>query len=270
VIEASSTAQFAVEAVALEPVAAGVGTAAVLPVDVIDWGATSRAVEVGASESLRILETTENANAGWTATWEGKELESVRVDGWRQGWIVPPGAGGFISLEFPAQRLYLGGLLAGLLAAIVLMAMALLGRRGTGADSAGDLVASGKAAAESEAPGGGPSPGPGGRGRWVLAAGGVVIGLLLGGWVGAGVAVIAMAAAWLLNRAAVSGALALAAAGMAALLPWPERLQASDWIVGATALLALGALAATAAPCRAPSDDEPTQGSGAREQTTKH
>ena len=268
-IDASSTAQFAVEAIVLEPVATGQGAATSLPVDVISWGATSRAVEVGASDSLRILETTENANAGWTATWQGQHLEPVRVDGWRQGWIVPAGAGGVISLEFPAQRVYSGGLLAGLVSALILLAMAFTRRRSPGITLSGAVQAS-EPTAGSEAP---PSTAPrglAGRGRWVLAAGAVVAGGLLGGWLGAVIALVAMGAAWLLNRAAVVGALGLAAAGMAALLPWPERLEASDWMLGATALLALAALAATAAPCRAPSDDEPTRGSDARGQTTRH
>jgi arabinofuranan 3-O-arabinosyltransferase len=268
-IEARSTDEYTVESLVLEPISAPSGRNSPGNMSVVTWDASLREIDVESSSMLRVLETTENFNEGWVATLNSQVLDPVRVDGWRQAWILPPGAGGVISLQFPAQRLYAGGLLAGLFAAIVLMAMAFTRRHGTRAATSGPAGTS-EHTAESEAPSSRVWRGPGGHGRWLLAAGAVVTGGFMGGWVGAGVAVASMAAAWVLNRAAVSGGLALAAAGMAALLPWPERLEASAWMLGATALLALGALAATAAPCRAPSDDEPTQGSDARGQTTKH
>ena len=239
VIEALSTAQYAVEVVALEPVDAPIAGAVASP-DVREWGATHRTVDVPASDAPRILETSENANAGWSATLDGEQLSPVRVDGWRQGWIVPAGAAGLVVLDFGAQSAYLGGLLAGLVAACVLVAAALLGGRRSGVPL--------------------PDPPPG-SGRW-LAGSAAVVGLVLGGWPGLVVATAAVAVAWAVQRSLVAGALGLLAAVGAAVMPWPGRLDAPTWLLVATALLAIAALAAAAAPVRTPrvSADEPRRG----------
>ena len=244
VIEAVSTAQFAVEAIALEPV----GGASALPPpgtggdpEVQEWGATERTVDIPAAAAPRILETTENFNAGWSASLGGTDLRAVRVDGWRQGWIVPAGASGTATLAFGPQAAFVGGLLAGLLGLIALIVLALAGRGRPG------IVA---------------PPAPSSRG-WALAAGAVAVGLLVGGVPGALVALAAMGAAWALPRPAVAGALALASGVGAALAPWPGRLEADPALLVATALLAIGSLAAAAAPprTRRGSGDAPTRGS---------
>ena len=239
VIEALSTAQYAVEVVALEPVDAPVASEAEAP-EVTEWGATHRMVDVPASDVPRILETTENANSGWRATLDGQQLSAVRVDGWRQGWIVPAGAGGLIVLDFGAQPAYLGGLLAGLVAALVLVSLAVVGRGRSGMPL--------------------PEP-PVGSGRW-LAGSALAVGLVIGGWPGLVVAAGAVALAWAVSRSLTAGALGLLAAGGAAVMPWPGRLDAPTWLLVATALLAIAALAAAAAPVRTPrvSADEPRRG----------
>ena len=91
VVEALSTAQYAVEAVALEPVTAA-PAGVVEPPTVVEWGSTQRIVDVPGADVARILETTENASDGWRASLDGEDLQEVRVDGWRQGWLVPAGA----------------------------------------------------------------------------------------------------------------------------------------------------------------------------------
>ena len=239
VIEALSTAQYAVEVVALEPVDAPVASEAEAP-EVTEWGATHRMVDVPASDVPRILETTENANSGWRATLDGEQLSAVRVDGWRQGWIVPAGAGGLIVLDFGAQSAYLGGLLAGLVAALVLVSLAVVGRGRSGMPL--------------------PEP-PVGSGRW-LAGSALAVGLVIGGWPGLVVAAGAVALAWAVSRSFTAGALGLLAAAGAAVMPWPGRLDAPTWLLVATALLAIAALAAAAAPVRTPrvSADEPRRG----------
>ncbi|MEY3733144.1 MAG: hypothetical protein RL347_503 [Actinomycetota bacterium] len=257
VIEAASTAQYVVESVAFEPVAwTGDATSTVAP-SVTTWGPTSRLVEVTSSADVRILETTENFNDGWVASVQGQPLEPVQVDGWRQGWVVPAGAAGEISIDFTPQRTYVGGLIIGLLAVVGLVLLAVVGRRPMPATEAQ------RARADQTGT-------PRARGAWLLGASGVVAATLMGGWPGAAVAVAAAALALATQRALVAGALAAASAVVAAALPWPERLNATDWLLGATALLALGALAAAAAPRRGLSADEPRRESGAPGGTTTH
>jgi len=89
-IDVPSTEEFAIDTVVLEPVEIAGVPDALGDVDVLAWDATHREVAVTAAAEPRVLETTENANAGWSATVEGLALEPVRVDGWRQAWVVAP------------------------------------------------------------------------------------------------------------------------------------------------------------------------------------
>ena len=244
VIEALSTAQYAVEAISLEPVTSVAGTPDQAPV-VLQWDSTRREVDITAADAPRILETTENANDGWRATLDGRDLEAIRVDGWRQGWIIPAGLAGTAVLEFAPQSAYLGGLGLGLLAAIALLVLALAGRGRSGR---------------------GEPDRPPGRGVG-LALAGLATGLIVGGAPGVAVALVGMLAAWLLPRAPVVAGLALASAGLAALAPWPGRLEAPPALLVTTALLAIASLAATAAPPRTlrGSGDGPRRGQAVRE-----
>ena len=52
----------------------------------------------------------ENANDGWRATLGGRELTPLRVDGWMQGYLLPAGDGGRVTMEFTPNRLYQAGL----------------------------------------------------------------------------------------------------------------------------------------------------------------
>ncbi len=88
------------------------------------WSSTDRVVTVPPSAATRTLELGENANPGWVATLDGRELTALRVDGWRQAWVVPAGASGQVHLEFAPDRLYRSDLVAGALLALVLLALA--------------------------------------------------------------------------------------------------------------------------------------------------
>ncbi|MCB0959731.1 MAG: DUF3367 domain-containing protein, partial [Acidimicrobiales bacterium] len=92
------------------------------------WGPVARRVDVEAGPTS-ILVTTENVNAGWTATLDGRRLDPIRVDGWRQGWIVPAGAGGTIELRFAPDPIHRAGLALGALAIGALVLAAALGSR---------------------------------------------------------------------------------------------------------------------------------------------
>ena len=93
--------------------------------EVVSWDATNRVVEVQAAKEPRVLEVAENYNAGWRATAGEVSLEPVRVDGWKQAFVVPAGLAGQVVIDYAPNRTYQVGLLAGLLAvlAVVLVAV---------------------------------------------------------------------------------------------------------------------------------------------------
>ncbi|WP_369258822.1 alpha-(1-_3)-arabinofuranosyltransferase domain-containing protein [Geodermatophilus amargosae] len=108
------------------------------------WEAEHRTVEVAAREEATLLVVPENTNPGWRATLEGEVLETVAVDGWQQGYVLPPGAAGTVSLDFAPGTAYRTALTAGAGAVLLLTLLAVLpvrrprpageaGRRGRGA-----------------------------------------------------------------------------------------------------------------------------------------
>ncbi|SFW69746.1 alpha-(1-_3)-arabinofuranosyltransferase [Amycolatopsis australiensis] len=85
------------------------------------WDAASRRVTVAPGPEA-VLAVPENANAGWVATMDGRELARTRVDGWQQAWIVPAGAGGVVSLVFTPDTAYRTSLLVGAFAVLLMLA----------------------------------------------------------------------------------------------------------------------------------------------------
>ncbi|MFG3257839.1 alpha-(1-_3)-arabinofuranosyltransferase family protein [Streptomyces sp. NPDC048172] len=94
-----------------------------------DWRGDERTVEVGDGPAS-YLQTHENANEGWKATLNGKELTSLRLDGWQQGFLVPAGETGTVKLEYEPAGLYEGGLFAGGAGILALLGLAFVKRRG--------------------------------------------------------------------------------------------------------------------------------------------
>ncbi len=96
------------------------------------WGPDRREVQAPPSATSRVLVIPESINPGWVArTAAGGRLTPVAVNGWQQGWVVPPGDPGTITLTFPSNAPYRVGLAVGL-ALLPLLAMLALWRRRSG------------------------------------------------------------------------------------------------------------------------------------------
>ena len=109
--------------------AATSGVATLAQPTVTSWSANARTIAVPLSPEVRTLELAENANAGWVARLGGVDLEPLRVDGWRQAWLLPAGLSGVVEIDFAPDRPYRSALLAGVAAALLLVVLMLLPSR---------------------------------------------------------------------------------------------------------------------------------------------
>lgn len=130
--------QFVVDGAQLStPSAAGLPTAAPVRADTGAWGPSRREVRAPASATPRVLVIPESINPGWVArTGGGARLTPVAVNGWQQGWLVPPGDPGTITLIFASNSLYRAGLAVGLALLPLLALLALWRTRRGGSDDA--------------------------------------------------------------------------------------------------------------------------------------
>jgi arabinofuranan 3-O-arabinosyltransferase len=62
------------------------------------------------------LVVNENFNPGWRAVADGRQLRAVRLDGWKQAWLLPAGTAGVVTLTYLPNAIYQGAILAGLIA----------------------------------------------------------------------------------------------------------------------------------------------------------
>ncbi|MFF3613382.1 glycosyltransferase [Streptomyces sp. NPDC002580] len=76
----------------------------------------------------RVLRLADSADAGWTATLDGKPLTRTTVDGWAQGFELPSG-GGRLDVTFDAPLTHTAWLWTQGALALVLVVLALPGRR---------------------------------------------------------------------------------------------------------------------------------------------
>jgi arabinofuranan 3-O-arabinosyltransferase len=60
------------------------------------------------------LVVNENFNPGWRAVADGRQLRAVRLDGWKQAWLLPAGTAGVVTLTYLPNAIYQGAILAGL------------------------------------------------------------------------------------------------------------------------------------------------------------
>jgi len=103
-------------------------------VTIRSWQPDQRLLGIGPG-AASYLEVHENYDPGWAAALNGRELTPVRLDGWQQGFVVPAGPGGTITLSFRPAAAYHLALVASILAAAILlaiMAWSFTGRRRRG------------------------------------------------------------------------------------------------------------------------------------------
>ncbi|MBV7296033.1 DUF3367 domain-containing protein [Corynebacterium sp. TAE3-ERU12] len=97
--------------------------------------------ELARADSTRIIWRPVSVNAGMQATVGGEVLEPITVNGWQQGWVVPAGAAGAVSLSFPAQSWWRGAIIGGGLLAALMAVAALLWARRTRMSECGEVAA---------------------------------------------------------------------------------------------------------------------------------
>jgi arabinofuranan 3-O-arabinosyltransferase len=88
------------------------------------WTSARRVLDVTAA-TRSYLVVNENFNAGWRARLGGRPLSAVRLDGWKQAWLLPAGTTGTVTLTYLPDARYRDALAGGLggLALIGLVAL---------------------------------------------------------------------------------------------------------------------------------------------------
>jgi arabinofuranan 3-O-arabinosyltransferase len=197
---------------------------------------SSWAVDVPGNATPGLLTVRQNANAGWKAESEGGEsLQTVAVDGWMQGYLVPADAG-HLEVSFVPARTYEVALAGGLGVMLVLFACACVpSRREAGPTLRSDRLREPVS--------------------WILI---VVAAIVLGGLSGLVAAGVAFASLSVVRaKAGDPGRAHLAAAGWVAslllaagaLLAWPPLDSTGSglqWTIQMCGLLAVASLAVVA------------------------
>ncbi|MCW4355833.1 alpha-(1-_3)-arabinofuranosyltransferase [Hoyosella sp. YIM 151337] len=85
------------------------------PVNVRSWSDTHRVIVLDRADTDRLLTIPESDNNAWSAvTEDGRELPRIPVNGWQQGWVIPAGTAGEVTLTFAHDGIYRTALFGGL------------------------------------------------------------------------------------------------------------------------------------------------------------
>jgi arabinofuranan 3-O-arabinosyltransferase len=107
------------------------------PAGVREWTSSERRVEVSVTAQSYLV-VNENFNDGWHASLGGHDLAPIRLDGWRQAWVLPAGTTGTVTMRYAPDAVYRAGLAVGaLLILLVVAAAAVPVRRGVARPACG-------------------------------------------------------------------------------------------------------------------------------------
>jgi arabinofuranan 3-O-arabinosyltransferase len=206
-LTAAAPGTFAVTDLSLATTAPGpqaaIASGASRAVTIGSWQPDQRRVSIGPGAASYLV-MHGNFNTGWGAVLNGHALKPVRLDGWQQGFIVPAGTGGTITLSFRPAATYHLALVVSLAAAAILLAIAAWSftRRRRREDEAGPGSDQGSGQAGREA--WSPSPAAAGEGdprrAWLGVLGVTALIFVVGGPAALAVPVLAYLA-WRLSRA---------------------------------------------------------------------
>ncbi|GIH06269.1 hypothetical protein Rhe02_43360 [Rhizocola hellebori] len=98
-------------------------------IDISRWAPTDRSLKIDSASEERVLVVRENTNPGWQATLAGRALQPLVLDGWQQGWRVPPGMGGTVTLIYRPSTTFAATLAAGGALTVILAFLAILPMR---------------------------------------------------------------------------------------------------------------------------------------------
>jgi arabinofuranan 3-O-arabinosyltransferase len=134
---------FSFTSVALESPAPAAPVAAVSPAvaaprtaKIEQWGDEHRSIKVSAGAAT-YLAVAENYNRGWTAKLGDQTLKPVRLDGWQQGYVIPAGKAGVVTMVMTPDRTFRELLVVGGAFLAALLALALVPSRRRLADRGG-------------------------------------------------------------------------------------------------------------------------------------
>ena len=106
------------------------------PVRVLAWGPARRVLRVTAAAPSYLI-VSQNLNAGWVARIGGRVLRPVRIDGWKQGWLLPAAGSSVVTLTYAPDAGFRLSLVVGLAALGSVLLVAAWPRRRTSRGAAG-------------------------------------------------------------------------------------------------------------------------------------
>ncbi len=200
------------------------GSGSAMPVEATEWSPAHRVVEVDAA-SDELLVIPESRNTGWVAHGpDGTRLDPVTINGWQQGWVIPAGTTGSVTLSYPLDTGYRLALFGGLALLVPLGSVLLLRREDEGTDV---------------------PPSRAWRSRRLAMLGGLAAAALIAGVPGAVLYLLVAASAWGISR------------------QWGPARASRGLAIGAGTAMALSAAVLSTGPWRSPSgylgDDASTQ-----------
>ncbi len=200
------------------------------------WGPGERRFDVDVDEDA-FLVVNENFNEGWEARIDGGDgpLEPVRLEGWKQAWVLPEGSTGTVTLTYTPDTVYHRVLAAGGVLAALLVVLALWPRRW--------LPVGGRLKTEPPRRSSAlPDAGPGWLPRRAVLPLGLAYGVWIAGWAGAAVVGAILLSLWWLARR-VPGSLRHAKPGRPSMGGRVLPHLAGPWVVTVSLALAGAAVA---------------------------